>query len=656
MAGQDNDGPVDDGGDLIERERRTSKMARKAVGRSGGQGRLGRSNGAIAEHEVVDAAQSAAERTHRDMAGRLAALDRVQATIEFNLDGTVITANQNFLTVLGYSLEEIRGRHHRMFCDPALVGAAEYSAFWAKLGRGEFDSGVYKRIAKSGQNVWIQASYNPILGADGKPYKVVKFATDVTEQRNKAAEFEGKMAAVDKAQATIEFNLDGTVTVANDNFLRVLGYSIDEIRGHHHRMFCDATYAASPSYEGFWAKLRRGEFDAGVYRRIGKGGREVWIQASYNPILDANGKPYKVVKFATDITAQRLAQDELAVLMSEVQTVMGGVASGDLSRLVSGQFKDGLEKTKVSVNAGVEKLRELVAQINTSSGTISSAAGDISEGNSNLNKRTQEQSSALQETASNLEEMTATVKQNASNASQANQLAAGARESAEKGGIVVGDAVKAMAAITDASRKVADIIGVIEQIAFQTNMLALNAAVEAARAGDQGRGFAVVAAEVRNLAQRSAGAAKEIKGLIQDSAEKVDQGVKLVNRSGDNLQEIVTSVKKVSDIIAEITSASSEQASGIDQINTAVAEMDKTTQQNAAMVEEAASAAESMSDQARALSDIVGFFRMSADDVAVEDHPRSKSASAKVASAASHHGPKNGAARQTGNGKSSAGW
>jgi len=202
------------------------------------------------------------------------------------------------------------------------------------------------------------------------------------------------------------------------------------------------------------------------------------------------------------------------------------------------------------------------------------------------------------------------VKQNANNATQANQLASSARESAEKGGQVVSDAVNAMGAITESSKKVADIIGVIEQIAFQTNMLALNAAVEAARAGDQGRGFAVVAAEVRSLAQRSAAAAKEIKGLIQDSAEKVEQGAKLVNRSGETLQEIVGSVKKVSDIIAEINAASEEQASGIDQINSAVAQMDKNTQQNAAMVEEAASAAESMTEQARAMVELVGFFRI----------------------------------------------
>ena len=571
-------------------------------------------DGAGKPYKVVKFATDVTEqRNHSaDVEGRMAAVDKAQATIEFNLDGTVIAANGNFLRIFGYGLDEIRGKHHRYFCDPAYVASPAYEAFWAKLRRGEYDAGIYRRVGKDNKEVWIQASYNPILNAAGKPYKVVKYATDITEQRNKAAEFEGKLAAVDKAQATIEFTLDGTIITANQNFLNVLGYRLEEIQGRHHRLLVEPAYSASAAYEAFWVKLRRGEYDAGVYRRVGKDNKEVWIQASYNPILDANGKPYKVVKYATDVTAQRHAQEQLASLMGEVQSVMAGVAGGDLSRLVNGQYHDGLDKTKGSINAAIEKLRDLVIQINGAAETITSGASDIAEGNGSLNKRTQEQSSALEETASSLEEMTATVKQNANNATQANQLAAGARDSAEKGGQVVGDAVKAMDAITESSKKVADIIGVIEQIAFQTNMLALNAAVEAARAGDQGRGFAVVAAEVRNLAQRSAAAAKEIKGLIQDSAEKVDQGAKLVNRSGETLQEIVAGVKKVSDIIAEINAASEEQASGIDQINSAVAQMDKSTQQNAAMVEEAAAAAESMNEQARGMVDLVGFFDVGA--------------------------------------------
>lgn len=591
------------------------------------------------------AGKTAARVKRDDVQGLLSALHRVQAVIEFNLDGTVITANENFCSALGYELDEIRGKHHRTFCDPSYAASAEYEAFWAKLRRGEYESAVYRRLGKGGREIWIQASYNPVFDAAGKLDRVVKFATDITKQQNRTAELDGKLAAVDKAQAVIEFQLDGTIITANDNFCATVGYGLDEIRGKHHRMFCEPNYVASADYQDFWAKLRRGEFDSAVYRRLGKGGKEIWIQASYNPIFDAAGRPYKVVKFATDITAQRQEQAELSALMEEVQVVMGGVAAGDLTHLMRNRYREGLEPIKVSINAAIEKLRDLVAQINGAASSITSTASDIAEGNANLNKRTQEQSSALQETASSLEEMTATVKQNASNATQANQLAAGARDTAGKGGQVVSSAVQAMGAITESSKKVADIIGVIEQIAFQTNMLALNAAVEAARAGDQGRGFAVVAAEVRNLAQRSAAAAKEIKSLIQDSADKVDQGAKLVNRSGETLQEIVTAVKKVSDIIAEISAAGEEQAAGIDQINSAIAQMDKSIQQNAAMVEEAASAAESMNEQACGLGDLVRFFRLGEDAVASVTPPSPRAAVRSAVGAARRpgtHGTRNG--------------
>ncbi len=556
-----------------------------------------------------------------DLEGQVAAINRSQAVVEFDLEGTVLNANDNFLKALGYKLEEIRGKHHSIFVDPAYARSDDYRAFWARLREGTFDAGEYLRFGKGGKEVWIQATYNPILDRAGKPFKVVKYATDITGQKLSAADLAGQLAAIDKAQAVIEFGLDGTIVSANQNFLDALGYRLDEVKGKHHRIFVDAEYAASPEYRQFWSDLSHGHFNAGEYLRIGKNRKEVWIQATYNPILDANGRPFKVVKYATDITAQKKAQRETERMVVEMQRVIEALAEGDLTLKLDGAFEGSFAVLQSQMNKTIDTLRDMVYRMDQAAGAISGAANDISEGNSNLSKRTQDQSSALEETASSLEEMTATVKQNAANATQANQLASGARDLAEKGGQVVGSAVTAMGAITDSSKKVADIIGVIEQIAFQTNMLALNAAVEAARAGDQGRGFAVVAAEVRNLAQRSASAAKEIKSLIQDSQEKVEQGAKLVNRSGGTLQEIVASVKRVSDIVGEISAASGEQASGIDQINSAVTQMDKSTQQNAAMVEEAAAAAESMSEQARTLTELVGFFRLEEDAAESEPPP-----------------------------------
>ncbi len=546
------------------------------------------------------------------------AVSRVQAVIEFHMDGTVIRANDNFLTTLGYGFKEIEGQHHRMFCDPAYVNSPEYAAFWAKLNRGEPQISTFRRFSKTGKEIWIQASYNPIPDAAGKLVKVVKFAIDVTEQRNKAAEFEGRINAIDKTQAVIEFNLDGTVVKANDNFLKTLGYSLNEIQGQHHRMFCDPAYTNSAEYQTFWQKLASGENDSGIYRRLGKGGKEVWIQASYNLIFDGNGKPYKVIKYATDITAQKkaeaerqVAQKDMEQLVTEAQAVLGQLASNDLTQEMTGTYSGELEKIKGSVNAVVHNLSRTITSVREAVEAVSNGSEQISKGNEDLAHRTSEQAGSLEETSASMEEMTSTVKQNADNAKQANQLAIAARATADKGGTVTKKAVDAMGEINKSSKKIADIITVIDEIAFQTNLLALNAAVEAARAGEHGRGFAVVAAEVRNLAQRSATAAKEIKGLINESIQRVDDGSELVNQSGKTLEEIVSSVKRVTDIIEEITAASQEQAKGIDQVNKAIMSMDETTQQNAALVEETTSAAQSMKEQARELLRQVSMFKIS---------------------------------------------
>jgi methyl-accepting chemotaxis protein len=292
----------------------------------------------------------------------------------------------------------------------------------------------------------------------------------------------------------------------------------------------------------------------------------------------------------------------------EVKEVVGAMATGNLTRKITREYQGSYGSLKTDINHTVDKLVQMVTEIRDTAERVKQGAAEITSGNTNLSQRTEEQAASLEETSAAMEEITTTVQQNAANAVQANTLARGARETAENGGNVVGRAISAMQAISDSSKKINDIIGVIDEIAFQTNLLALNAAVEAARAGDQGRGFAVVADEVRNLAGRSATAAKEIKELIKDSGTKVQEGASLVNKSGETLEEIVTAVKKVNDIVAEISTASDEQATGLNEINRAVGEMDEMTQQNAALVEEAASASEALGSQADALENLLDFF------------------------------------------------
>jgi methyl-accepting chemotaxis protein len=299
-------------------------------------------------YKVVNVLRDITQRTiiTADYQGQIAAISKAQAVIEFNMDGTVIHANGNFLNALGYTLDEIKGKHHSLFVDEAYKQSPAYKEFWAKLNRGEYDAAEYKRIGKGGREVWIQASYNPILDLDGKPFKVVKYATDVTRQKLLNADYQGQIAAISKAQAVIEFNMDGTVITANDNFLKALGYTLDEIKGKPHSLFVEEAYRQSSDYAEFWAKLRRGEYQAAEYKRIGKAGREVWIQASYNPILDLNGKPFKVVKYATDTTAQKLAVNAMmadAMMLSQA-AIEGKLATradaskhqGDYRKVVEG--------------------------------------------------------------------------------------------------------------------------------------------------------------------------------------------------------------------------------------------------------------------------------------------------------------------------------
>ena len=532
---------------------------------------------------------------------KLGALDRSQGVIEFRPNGEILTANENFLNLMGYDEQEIVGKHHRIFVEKEYANSLEYKDLWANLNRGEFQAGEFKRYTSNGEEVWIQASYNPVVTSNGKVTRVVKYATDITEEKRKNAYFSGQIKAINQSQAVIEFDPTGKILDANDNFLTTVGYTLSEVKGKHHSMFMSPEERSSSEYRLFWEQLAEGQFQSGEFHRIGKGGKSIWIQATYSPIIDDSGKVFRVVKYATDITSRKMA-------VNDICEIMLSMSKGSLVERLEREYEGEFETLAESVNDFVTNLSSIILEIRGGSETINNASNEIARGNADLSSRTEQQASSLEETASSMEEITSTVQLNADNAKQANGLASEASRVAIDGGKLIEQVVGTMADINQSAKKIEDIIGVIDGIAFQTNILALNAAVEAARAGEQGRGFAVVASEVRTLAQRSANAAKDIKGLISDSVAKVESGNELVNQSGATMSEIVTAIQRVNDIMSEIASASAEQASGIDEINKAVVQMDEMTQQNAALVEEAAAAAESMSSQASQLISRVNFF------------------------------------------------
>ncbi len=549
---------------------------------------------------------------HPDFGGNarrvLKALGRSQAIVEFEPNGKVIAANENFCRLLGCEPAEIKGKHHSQFVDPETAKSPDYKAFWARLGRGEFDAGEYKRIGKGGKEVWIRASYNPVVSKSGKVIEVVKIATDVTAAKLQAAENAGRLDAISRAQAVVEFSLDGQIVASNENFLTLMGYRLDEIQGRHHRMFVEPGYAQSDDYQEFWRKLNRGECLAEQAKRFGKDGKEVWIQASYNPIFDLDGRVIKVVMYGADMTGRFVAVNELGAGLSRL-------AQGDLERRIETEFIPVLEPLRVDFNASLEALEQSMLAVSGNTQAIRAGAGEISTAADDLSRRTEQQASSLEETAAALEEITVTVKKTAEGARHARDVVSTAKVDADKSGEVVREAMAAMTGIDKSSKQISEIIGVIDEIAFQTNLLALNAGVEAARAGDAGRGFAVVASEVRALAQRSAEAAKEIKGLISTSTAQVDQGVRLVARTGEALGRIVAQVVEINAVITDIAASAEEQSTGLEQVNTAVNEMDQVTHKNAAMVEEMTAAARGLAGETEELGRSVARYRIGQAEV-----------------------------------------
>ena len=485
-----------------------------------------------------------------DSTAILEALNRSQATIEFKMDGTIVKANENFLNALGYKLSEVQGKHHSMFVEPSYANSQEYRKFWADLNHGDYQMAQFKRIGKGGKEVWIEASYNPILGSNGKPYKVVKFATDVTKTKMEYADLLGKANAIGKSQAVIEFNLDGTVITANENFLSVLGYTLPEIQGKHHSLFVDPAYRNSPEYKHFWEALNRGEYQAAQYKRIGKGGKECWIEASYNPIYDMNGRVCKVVKFATDLSKRKA---ENAKLANDFESGVKGLVS-----TVATSAND-MQITAQSLAAAAE-------QTNQQSSTVAAAS----------------------------EELTASVTEISRQLTEATRVVNVAVAEATKSDQRVSELVQ----IAD---KVGAVTQIIAQIAGQTNLLALNATIEAARAGEAGKGFAVVASEVKSLANQTAKATGEIEEQIKAIQEAS-------GATASAIQEIARVIGKISEVNTSISGAIEEQSAATREVSTNIIGVKQAAQETGRSSNSVLTGAQALTERSAELQQRVDAF------------------------------------------------
>jgi len=517
----------------------------------------------------------------QELEGQMNAINTSSAYVEFKIDGTVIKANDLFLKVMKYTSNEVEGHHHRTFCDAAFSGSREYEQFWNNLSKGVPQVGEFKGKAKDGSEVWLQANYTPVKDEKGNVTKVIEIATDITEQKIKNIDHTGQLEAISRSNAVIEFNMDGTVIRANENFLKVTGYSLNEIQGKHHRMFVSPEYAKSNEYRNLWDTLCRGEFLIGTFSRLNKRGEEIFLQASYNPIVDADGKPFKVVKYALDMT--------------EVIRVIKAMSVGDISLRCDTRVDNG--GLTAEINKTLDNLTTVLSNISQGSDVVAKSSDLLQKKADDMKRNTTEVVTAIsqmakgaQDQASRTDESSRLINHvmNSSNdmerkANVINKAAEKGLDSSNQGMKTVKMLVNNMNGIKESAgqtsqsinvltRRTEDIgrtLNVITDIASQTNLLALNAAIEAARAGDAGRGFAVVAEEIRKLAEDSRKSAVEIEKIIGDVQKDTQAAGKAIEAMESSVKEGNKSSVEAEIIFQEIAKSSEETFTASKEIQTA---------------------------------------------------------------------------------------
>jgi methyl-accepting chemotaxis protein len=482
-----------------------------------------------------------------ELRAKWAALGRTQAVIELDLDGIILAVNDLVLANNGYRLEELIGRHHRLLVDAEHAASPEYAAFWESLRAGRPQTSEFKRIGKNGKEFWIRASYHPILDERGSPYKAVGFAIDVTKSKLRSVDAEGQLAAINTSHAVVEFDLQGTILAANQNFLAMTGYHAEEVKGRHHRMFIQPAHAASEEYAQFWAALTAGRFQSGQYKRIGKHGAEIWIQATYNPILDLNGHPWKVVKYATNVT-------------ETVRLIIGVTANAG------------------ALAAASEELTAVGRQMGDNAEEAAAQATAVSAASEQVSKNVLTVSTAA-------EQMGASIREIAKNANDAARVATTAVTVAETTNATVAN-------LGQSSAEIGKVVKVITSIAQQTNLLALNATIEAARAGEAGKGFAVVANEVKELAKETARATEDI-------SQKIEAIQRSASGAAAAIEQISTIITQIHDISTTIATAVEEQTATTNEIGRNVTEAAKGSTEIADHIAAVARTTRNASDGAR---------------------------------------------------------